>query len=371
MIKIIVAPDSFKGTLSACKVAEIMCVAVCDVLPDAEVIAVPTSDGGEGTIEALCAKKIQTVASNPFFEPINTFYGDFKGCAVIESAACCGLPLSAGRENPSLTTTYGVGEFIKKALDDGYTDIIAALGGSSTNDAGCGMAAALGVRFTGDDGEFIPTGGTLKAVRHIDISHLDLRIRNATVTAMCDIINPLYGKNGAAYIFAPQKGADEEMVICLDEGLRHISSVIKRDLGIDVSSLEGAGAAGGMGAGVVAFLGGRLKSGIDIVLDAAGFDDMLCGASLVLTGEGRFDSQSLDGKVICGIAKRTKKAGIPLIAVAGSIEDVENCYDAGVTAVFSIQRTPLPFCEAVLRTERDLYSTVVNVIRTFTALHNI
>lgn len=369
-MRIITAPDSFKGTLSAREAADIMRAAIKEVLPDAEIIAVPTADGGEGTIEALCAEKIKASVSNPFFESIPAFFGDFNGCAVIESAACCGLPLAAGRENPTLTTTYGVGELIKKALDGGYCHIIAALGGSSTNDAGCGMAAALGVRFYGDEKKFIPVGGTLAKVRHIDISALDVRIKNVSVTAMCDITNPLYGPDGAAYIFAPQKGADEEMVKRLDEGLRNIASVIKADLGTDVSQLDGAGAAGGMGAGMAAFLGAKLKSGIDVVLDAAGFDEMLCGASLVLTGEGRFDSQSLQGKVICGIAKRTKKAGIPLIAIAGSAEEVENCDNAGITAVFSIQRRPMPYHEAILYTKRNLYITTANIIRTFTAFRN-
>lgn len=367
MIKIIIAPDSFKGTMSSSEVSDIIYSAVRDNLPYAEIITVPIADGGEGTIEALLAKKIHTVVQNPFFEPIHSYYGDFNGSAVIESAACCGLPLIAGRENPFITTTFGVGELIKKALDDGYTNIITALGGSSTNDAGCGMAAALGVRFIGDKGEFIPTGGTLCKIRYIDMSQLDRRIRHATVTAMCDITNPLYGENGAAFVFAPQKGADDEGVKRLDAGLRHISSVIEQELGIDVSSLKGAGAAGGMGAGVVAFLNGRLKSGIDIILDTADFDKMLCGTSLVITGEGRFDSQSINGKVISGIAKRTKKACIPLISVAGSVEDVDRCYDTGITAVFSIQRTPLPFCEAVQRSKRDLYAVISNIIRIFTA----
>lgn len=368
MKRIIIAPDSFKGTLSASEAAEIMRTAAVHVVPDAEVILIPIADGGEGTIDALRAEKIYSTATGPFFDRIDTFWGELNGSAVIESAACCGLPLVAGKENPAATTTYGVGELIGEALDRNFSDIIIALGGSSTNDAGCGMAAALGVRFIGDCGDFIPTGGTLDKVLNIDITNRDMRLRGVTVMAMCDVKNPLYGKNGAACIFAPQKGAGADMVRILDNGLFHISRVIKRDLGIDVSSLEGAGAAGGMGAGVVAFLGGILKSGIDIILDTVNFDDRLRGASLVLTGEGRFDSQSLNGKVIGGIAKRTKKAGVPLIAIAGSAEDAKNCYDSGITAVFSIQRKPLPFCEAIQETKRNLYLTTENVIRTFFAL---
>ncbi|MDD4772593.1 MAG: glycerate kinase [Eubacteriales bacterium] len=367
MIKIIIAPDSYKGTLSASDVANIMYSAIRNNLSDAEIIIVPIADGGEGTIEALHAVKIYETVSNPYFEPIKSFYGDIKGSAVIESAACCGLPLVAGRENPLLTTTFGVGEMIKKALDDGYRNIIIALGGSSTNDAGCGMAAALGVCFYGKNGLFIPTGGTLCEIQHIDISGLDRRLREASVTGMCDITNPLYGMNGAAHMFAPQKGANREETEYLDDGLRHISSVIKESLDIDVSSIEGAGTAGGMGAAAVAFLGGKLTKGIDVVLDAVGFDDMLCGTSLVITGEGRFDLQSIGGKVISGIAERTKKAGIPLISVAGSVEEFTGYNELGITAVFSIQQIPIPFSESVLRTKKDLYSTVCNVIRTFYA----
>ncbi len=367
MLKIIIAPDSFKGTLSAREAAEIMSRAAGDILPDAEIITVPIADGGEGTIEALHAHKIYTVVNNPYFEPIHSYYGDYNGSAVIESAVCCGLPLVAERKNPALTSTYGVGELIKQALDDGYRNIIIALGGSSTNDAGCGMAAALGVRFTGKNGDLIPTGKTLGDIEHIDMSQLDFRIRQTEITAMCDITNPLYGINGAAYVFAPQKGAKCDEVKLLDDGLRHISKIIQKDLSMDISMLEGSGAAGGMGAGVMAFLGGTLKSGIENMLHAADFDRLLYGASLVITGEGHFDSQSIKGKVISGIAGRTQKLNIPLIVVAGSVEEVNNCYDMGITSVFSIQRTPLPFNEAVLRTKSDLYAAVNNIIRTFIA----
>lgn len=367
MIKIIIAPDSYKGTLSAYEVGEIMYSAVRDILPDAKIILVPTADGGEGTIDALKAVKIYKTVYNPYFEPIKSFYGDFNGSAVIESAACCGLPLIPGRENPLLTTTFGVGEMIQKSLDDGYRNIILALGGSSTNDSGCGMAAALGVCFYGKSGLHIPTGSTLCEINDIDVSGLDMRLREASISVMCDINNPLYGINGAAFMFAPQKGANREETEYLDAGLRHISGVIKRCLNIDVALLEGAGAAGGMGAAAVAFLGGKLTKGIDVVLDAVGFDDMLSGASLVITGEGRFDNQSIGGKVVSGIAKRTKRARIPLISISGSVEEVSRYNELGITAVFSIQQIPMPFSESILRTKKDIYSTVSNVIHTFYA----
>ena len=232
----------------------------------------------------------------PYFEKLDAFYGILPDgrTAVIEMAACAGLPLVGERKNPLLTTTYGVGELILDAARRGCRKIIVGLGGSATNDAGCGMAAALGVRFEGKGGSFIPTGGTLSDVKKITVN-LPPELCGVEIVAMCDIDNPLYGEKGAACIFAPQKGADAGAVRLLDEGLIHISKIIKRDLGVDVSAIPGGGAAGGMGAGMVAFLGSSLRPGIETVLDTVGFDRALQGADLVLTGEGRLDTQSLLG----------------------------------------------------------------------------
>lgn len=371
---VIVAPDSFKGTLSA----ERVCNAVCDGILSADenikTVRIPVADGGEGTVAALCGdRKIDVRVSGPFGEPADAFYGiiEKSGTAVIEMAACAGLPLAEGRLDPMAATTYGVGELIAAAIKSGARKISLGLGGSCTNDAGCGMAAALGVRFTDCDGnEFIPAGGTLCRIEHIDISGLLPELSECVIDVMCDIDNPLYGERGAAYVFAPQKGADSETVKKLDEGLRHVAQIIKKDLGTDVSELPGGGAAGGCGAGAVAFLGGRMRRGIDAVLDAADFDGYLGTdssekADLVITGEGHFDSQSICGKVADGIAERTFAAGVPLIVLAGGEAEVREAYEKGITAVFSVQHEPMPLEEAKKLTYDNIRRTAENIIRVF------
>ena len=373
MKKIIIAVDSFKGTLSSARAAEIIENAVNDLNPGIDIRRVALADGGEGSIEALGAKRVYQTVSNPFFEPMESCYGIMGKTAVIEIAACAGLPLAGDRKNPELTTSCGAGELMSAALDNGCRRFILALGGSCTNDAGCGMSAALGVKFyTSDGGEFIPTGKTLSQIADIDISGLDVRVRDCDITAMCDIKNPLFGENGAAYIYAPQKGADREMVLRLDAGLRRFSEAVKDKLNIDVADVPGAGAAGGIGAGALAFLGGKLRRGIDIALDTAGFNNLLEGADLVITGEGRFDLQSLDGKAVSGVAARCAKAGVPCVALCGSVgEDIQNeKYPSlfekhGITAVFSIQTEPLEYNEAVKNTERNLYYMAGNIARLF------
>lgn len=363
MHKIIICPDSFKGSLSASEATDLIAKACLDALPDSEIIKIPIADGGEGTIETLGAKKVPCKVNDAFFVPFDSFWGELGDVAVIELAACAGLP-QALLPNPEITSTYGVGELILSALDAGKRKFIVALGGSSTNDMGCGFASALGVRFFNSDGEtFIPTGGTLSRIAGIDKSFIDPRIAESTFITMCDVINPLYGENGAAFVFAPQKGADNEMVIRLDEGLRHASSVVKSDLGLDMANLPGAGAAGGCGAGVVAFLGSDLHSGIDVVLDLKGFDQALLNADLVITGEGKFDSQSINGKAISGIASRAKNENVPVVILAGAAEETSSCYEAGITAVFSIQRGALSFEEAIIASRDSLYKTAYNVIK--------
>lgn len=361
MNKIMIAPDSFKGTLTATQVCEIMTAAVKDSC-NAEVIAIPIADGGEGTIESFGAKKVYYNVTGPNGKKIESYFGVVNGVVVVEMAACAGFTL-ADVKNPEITTTYGVGELISIALNLGHREFIVGLGGSATNDGGTGMAAALGVRFLNNDGNsFIPVGGTLVDIASIDISEINPLVRESKFTVMCDITNPLFGENGAAYVFAPQKGADNTMVERLDIGLRHLSEIIKRDLGTDFSNLAGGGAAGGMGAGMYAFLGGELKSGIDTVLDSVKFNARLNGVDLILSGEGKFDSQSLNGKVVSGIANRIKGIDVPFVVIAGAVDDTVDFSDAGITAVFSIQRVPLPFDESKLRSEIDLYNTTRNVI---------
>lgn len=362
-MKIIICPDSFKGTLSAREVCDCIEEGVLDALPNAETIKIPIADGGEGSSDVMGVKKKYTEVSGPYFEKTEAFIG-FLGeeRAVVEMAVCAGLPLVGERKHPRLTTTYGVGELIKAALDDGAKEILLCLGGSATNDAGCGMAAALGARFTDKNGtEFIPTGGTLKDIDKIDLSSLDPRLKTVKLSAMCDVKNPLFGENGAAFVYAPQKGADEETVKLLDSGLHHFSDKCHECLSVDVSALEGGGAAGGMGAGVVALLGGSLMRGIDAVLGICGFSEAVKGADLVITGEGRFDSQSLCGKVVSGVGEHMKDSSAPLLVIAGSID--RKMTDLGrVTAAFSIQTEPLAFEEAVKYSREGLRFTARNAV---------
>jgi len=360
-MKILIVPDSFKGTLSAREVCDCIADGILSEIPDAKIIKIPVADGGEGSSDALGAKRIPLRVTGPLGKPCDAFIGVLGNTAVIEMASCAGLPLVKGEEDPEKTTTYGVGELILHALDLGYRDILLCLGGSATNDCGCGMAASLGARFLDRSGkEFIPVGGTLADIEKIDLSSLDKRLKSTAVRAMCDVKNPLYGSTGAAYVFAPQKGADAECVKRLDAGLMNFARVCRSSLGINVSTAEGGGAAGGMGAGVITLLGGRLVRGIDAVLDAADFDEKIKDADVIISGEGRFDSQSFGGKVISGIAERSR--GVPLVAICGSV-DREICELWGVCAVFSIQSSPLPFEEAIKHSKKDLYFTSKNIAR--------
>ena len=376
MRKILLIPDSFKGTMSSEEICSIMGNAIRAYYPDAHIISIPVADGGEGSVDsfltAVGGKKITTTVKGPYFNDIQSFYGILPdNTAVIEMAAAAGLPLVGDDLNPEKTTTYGVGQLIEQAAKAGCRKMIIGLGGSATNDGGAGAAAALGIRFINAAGEaFIPTGGTLCDISSIDGSSLNPILNGVEIITMCDIDNPLCGPQGAAAVFGPQKGADEAMVKRLDANLAHMAEVIKRDLGKDVIDLAGAGAAGGMGAGMTAFLGSRLQMGIETVLDTVQFDSLLDGADIVFTGEGKIDSQSLRGKVVIGVARRTKKAGIPLIAIVGDIGDnTEAAYQEGVSAIFSINRVAVPFKEAKLRSKSDLSLTMDNLMRFITLLH--
>ena len=370
--KVVLIPDSFKGTLSSVEVCRVLRGCVELRLPGCEVRAIPVADGGEGSVDAFLAalggEKVHARVAGPFFEPVESFYGLTDGgkTAIVEMAACAGLPLAGERRDPALTTTYGVGELIALAVEGGARKIILGLGGSATNDAGCGAAAALGVRFFDRTGTpFVPTGGTLGEVERIDVSAARERLRGVEITAMCDIDNPMYGKTGAAYIFGPQKGADPAMVESLDQGLRHLAEVIKRDVGVDVAEIPGAGAAGAMGAGMVAFFGSRLQMGIETVLDTVGFDEAIRDADVIFTGEGKIDSQSLRGKVVIGVARRAVKQAKPVIAIVGGADyDVDAAYGEGVTAIFPINRLPQDFSVLKEHSEENLAFTAENVLRT-------
>ena len=375
MEKILLVPDSFKGTLSSRQVCQVMAGQLRRFFPQAQVKSIPVADGGEGSVEAFLAaaggeRRTRTV-TGPFGEPVEAFYGILGDgrTAVIEMAACAGLPLAEGRLNPERATTYGVGELLLAAKEAGCTKAILGLGGSCTNDGGAGAAAALGAKFTRADGTaFVPTGGTLGEIAALDVSPVAQALQGMELTAMCDIDNPLYGEAGAAAVFAPQKGADAAMVARLDAGLRHLGQVAARCLGRDFSHLPGAGAAGGLGFGMAAFCGAQLRMGIDAVLDAVGFDSLLPGTDVVFTGEGKIDSQSARGKVVSGVAVRCRQAGVPVVAVVGQIgQGFEEMYQQGLTAVFSINRAAQPFTESRFHAGENLALTMENIARLLAA----
>ena len=356
--------------MSSRRIIEIMRDAVLRHYPGCTVVSIPVADGGEGTVDAfltaLGGKRIPLRVQGPWGDDVESFYGLLPdGTAVIEMAAAAGLPLAGNRLDPSRTTTYGVGELIVHAARNGSRRIVVGLGGSATNDGGCGAAAACGVRFLDSDGRsFIPVGGTLERIAHIDMSGLDPCVRDSEIIAMCDIDNPFHGPSGAACVFSPQKGADDTMVKRLDTGLVHLASIVRTELGVDLQSIPGSGAAGGMGGGMCAFLDARLQMGIETVLDVTRFDSLAKDADFIFTGEGRLDSQSLRGKVVAGVAHRAKRLGIPVIAVVGDIgDDIACIYDEGVSGVFSINRVAVPYDEAKARAEKDLALTMDNLMR--------
>lgn len=375
MKKAVLIPDSFKGTLSSLRICELMRGCIEELFPGCETVSIPVADGGEGSVEAFLeavgGRRVEVQVTGPWFEPCTAHYGLLRdgGTAVLEMAAAAGLPMVGERRDPSRTTTYGLGELLLHAVRSGARRIILGLGGSATNDGGCGAAAAAGVRFLDRDGRaFVPVGGTLRDIAGIDMSGLDPRLRGIELTAMCDIDNPLFGKSGAAYVFGPQKGADEAMVRELDEGLRHLADVILRDTGADVSLLPGSGAAGGMGAGMAAFFGAQLRSGIETVLEVTGFDGAAAGADFIFTGEGKLDSQSLRGKVVIGVARRAAKLGVPVIAIVGGADyGAEAAWTEGVTAVFPTNRLPQDFSLLRPHSEENLVFTFKNVLRAMRA----
>lgn len=368
--RVIFSPDSFKGTLSSPEICGAYQRALLRIYPEAEGIFVPIADGGEGTVDCYLAacggERISLAVTGPFGKKIPSFYGMLNGgkTAVIEMAAAAGLPLVGERKNPELATTYGVGELIRDAVSRGAEEIVLGLGGSATNDGGTGMAAALGVRFSNADGtEFIPTGETLSQIRSIDRKECESLLQGIRITAMCDVTNPLCGERGAAAVYAPQKGAGPEMVRRLDGGLSHLADVAARD-GADCRNLPGAGAAGGMGFGVSVFLEGRLQSGIDVMLDTADFDRQLEGTDLVLTGEGRVDGQSVQGKAVAGVARRAAAKGVPTVVIAGDVgAGAEALYDLGVAAILSTNRIAAPYEVQRERAAADIEAAAETVFR--------
>lgn len=370
MKKIVIAPDSFKESLSALQVAQCIENGFKTAFPNAEYIKIPVADGGEGMVDTLLeashGTKIMQSVTSATGEPIAAFWGlsGDNHTAMIEVAAACGLAdVSPEQRNPSITTTFGVGELIVSAWDKGVRHFIIGLGGSATNDGGAGMLQALGARFLDKNGNELPRGGlALAQLDRIDIAQLDTRIAQSRFDVACDVNNPLTGEHGAAHVFAPQKGATPEQVAQLDAALKHFADIVRRDLNVEIDNIAGAGAAGGLGAAFAGFLNGHLQSGIKMMTDWLRFADAIQGADLVITGEGRIDDQSIKGKVPVGVAQIAKQHNIPVIAIAGSLgKNVEVVHDYGIDAVFSV----LPKCcdlrEALSMAEANVTQTARNV----------
>lgn len=340
------------------------------VFPDAECVIVPMADGGEGTVESLVSlengRLFQTEVAGPLGDKVLAEYGMVEKTAIIEMASASGLQLiKPADRNPLVTTSYGTGQLIKHALDQGANRILIGIGGSATNDGGVGMLQALGVSFEDETGAELPFGGgALGRLHSINVTGLDPRMKDVQMDVACDVTNPLTGENGASAIFGPQKGATPEMVQQLDENLAHYASLIQKELGQDVATVSGAGAAGGLGAGLMAFLDARLLRGIDLVIEFTGLEEKVEGADIVFTGEGSIDHQTLYGKTPFGVASVAKRYDIPVMAFAGRVgEGVEVLYENGFTAIFGIVNGAASLDEALASGENNLCRTVENVCR--------
>lgn len=345
MLKVAIAPDSYKGVMTAMEAAGQIEAGLKQTLKGVACRKIPMADGGEGTVQAIVDATggtfVKRTVADPRGRRIKATFGvsgDGK-TAVMEMAAASGLALLKPRErNPLKTSTYGTGEMMKHALKLGVHKILIGIGGSATNDGGTGMARALGVKFLDARGKLVPDGGALDRIAHIDMSGLDARLRNVDVEVACDVDNPLTGRHGAAYVYAPQKGATPAMVKTLDAGLRHLADVIKRDMGIAILKTPGSGAAGGLGGGLMAFVNGELRPGVDIVIDSVKLARRIKGCDLVITGEGRMDHQTAFGKTPAGVARTAKAQGLPVVAVAGCLgKDPEAVHAIGIDAFFSSQ----------------------------------
>lgn len=371
MKKIVLIPDSFKGTLSSKQICEIIETKVNEHFPDCQVVSIPVADGGEGSVDAflsaLGGEKVSVITKNPYMENMQSFYGliDNGNTAVIEMAASAGLPLVENRKNPLKTTTFGVGQLILDAAQKGVKKIIVGLGGSSTNDGGCGAAVAVGVRFYNSKGEeFIPTGGNTHEIAKIDMSNKASVLNNIEIITMCDIDNPMYGPTGASHVFGPQKGANPEMVLFLDKGIQHLAEVIKKDLIKDLSQVPGTGAAGAMGAGMMAFFDSKLQMGIETVLDTVDFTNVIKDADMIFTGEGKIDYQSLRGKVVIGVARRAKQQNVPVTVIVGGADyNIDEAYNIGVTSIFTINRLPEAFETSRSKSAENMAFAVDNILR--------
>jgi glycerate kinase len=373
-MKVVIAPDSFKGSLSGFEVCDIVERGILQVFPAAEITKVPISDGGEGLVRllltALTGESVKIKVHDPLFRIIEAEYGIIKGdTAVIEMAAASGLPLlKKNEQNPLLTNSYGTGEMIVDAVKaKGCRKILLGIGGSATNDGGMGMATALGIRFLDENHqELEPCGRNLSKIETIDLSDVDSAFSEVEFIIACDVDNPLCGHQGAAHIYAPQKGANEDMVVQLDNGLEHLGRLFEALAGSELIDRKGIGAAGGLALPLVALYQASLKSGLEIVLDAIKFDKLITGADLIVTGEGKTDHQSAMGKVISGIGRRGKNQQIPVVVVSGALEKgYESLFEHGVTAAFASYSNAKSLAWHMENAEQLLYDTIVNIFRLF------
>lgn len=374
--KIVVASDSFKGSLSSLQVADCVQKAVRQVCPSCDVVKVNVADGGEGTMEALQqtlgGTKEMIPVSDPLGRRIMAGYVILEDnrTAVIEMSAASGLPLLLPSErDPMKTSTYGTGEMICDALNRGCRKFLVGIGGSATNDAGMGVLAALGYRFKDADGQILPpVGGSLQKVSVIETDAVHPALSETEFIVACDVTAPLYGPEGAAYVYAPQKGADLQMVEQLDEGLRHFSQVAAEVCGVDFSFLQGSGAAGGLGYAFRQFLDARLERGVDMVLDAIGFDRIISGADLIITGEGKVDSQTLTGKTPFGVAQRAHRQNIPVVAIGGCVQiSQEDASEAGFAGVYQVSPSGMPLEEAMRLdvASKNVYDTTLKILKEY------
>ena len=370
-MKFLFASDSFKGTLTSKQTIALLAKAAGEVFGEIEYSGVPVADGGEGTAEAVVEAQggewLNASVHGPLMERVNARYGTINGRqAIIEMAAASGLPLvPLEKRNPLLTTSFGTGELILSALNQGFRELSIAIGGSATNDGGMGCARALGVRFLDDQGlELAGRGTDLGKVERIDLSGLDPRLKETKITVMCDVTNPLCGENGATYTFGPQKGATEDMLPLLEQGMVHYRNVIRRQFGTDPDAIPGAGAAGGLGTAMKVFLGGQMKSGVETVLDLIDFDRRLQGVDLVVTGEGRTDWQSAFGKVMQGVGERCKKYGVIAVGLSGSLgKGAQSICQHGIFSLMTAVDGPMPLQEALNRAEELYFLGAVRMFR--------
>ncbi len=372
-LKILVACDKYKGSLSALEVCSIVADTIREIDKDIEVVVAPMADGGEGTVSTLVesqdGKFINLEVRGPLGDPVKARFGIIKGnVGIIEMAAASGLWLVLeGRGNPMEATTYGTGQLIGEALDLGCKKIIVGIGGSATTDAGMGMAQALGVRFYAENGDELGLGGKqMQKVERIDISGTHPGVGKAEIDVACDVDNPLYGRRGAAYVYSPQKGAGKKMVEELDRGLRNIARVIEKDLGKDIRDMKGAGAAGGLGGGLAAFLGAKLRPGVDIVMESISLENKMKGSDLVISGEGAMDEQTYYGKSAYGVARLAYKYSIPVITINGSVfgdrRDIKEEYSRLFSGNFSIINKPMELDEAIRDTKKLLKNATRELI---------